>query len=157
MTKSYLRGKVFISSDSSYHSLLLSEVRAKFQGRNPEAGLKQRPRRNVAYWLTPQGLLSPPYYTPQNHLPRGGTTPSGLTPPTSVTNTPILWRLFLNWGSFFPENSSLCQADKTKTETETNKNKQTNQTNKKKKNKPNKQKNLRRKNTIGQSLNFLVH
>jgi hypothetical protein len=40
--------------------------------------LKQGPWRNAAYWSVSHGWLSLLSYTPQNQLPRGDTTHSGL-------------------------------------------------------------------------------
>ena len=41
----------------------------------------QRPWKGAAYWLASPALLSLLSYTTQYHLPRGGTTHSGLGPP----------------------------------------------------------------------------
>lgn len=59
------------------------EVRQKLKA---GAELKQRPRGNAAYWLSLHVLLNLFSYTPQNHQPRGGTTLSGLSFPTSIVN-----------------------------------------------------------------------
>ena len=58
--------------------------------------------------------------TIQYYCSRGGTTHSGLGPLSSITNQESTYRLgyrqsgwkqFLNWGSLYPNDSSLCQTD----------------------------------------------
>jgi len=56
MTESVWRRK---GCDSAYScSVSWRAVRTGTQGRNLEAGMKQRPWRSTAYWLAPNGLLA---------------------------------------------------------------------------------------------------
>ena len=66
------------------YSPLLREAMAGARGRNWRQELKQKPLRNVLYWLAPYGLLSLLSSTTQDNKPKGSTTRSGLGPPTSV-------------------------------------------------------------------------
>lgn len=56
------------------------------QDRNLESGTKAETIEKHCYWLEPRGLLSILSYKTQGHLPRDGTTHSGLDPPTSIIN-----------------------------------------------------------------------
>jgi hypothetical protein len=80
--------------------------------------LMQRPWRGAAFWLASHGLLNLLSYRTQDPQHRGGTTHSGLGPPTLITKKMLyiayglmLWRHFLSWGSLLSDNSSLCQVD----------------------------------------------
>jgi hypothetical protein len=48
--------------------------------------LTQRSWRDAAHWLAPRGLLSLLSYSTQEHLPRVGSTHSGLGSHTSTIN-----------------------------------------------------------------------
>jgi hypothetical protein len=60
-------------------------------------------------------LAQPAFYRSQDHQPKDSTTHNGLDPlPSStkkIASSWILWRHFLNWGSFHSDNSSLYQDD----------------------------------------------
>ena len=61
-------------------------IMGESQGRNLKTGTKAETMRNIAHWLASQALLSWLSYTRQEHLPKGGTIHSGLTPLTSITH-----------------------------------------------------------------------
>lgn len=48
--------------------------------------LEQEHVQNIDFWLAPHGLPSLLSYVTQDHLPKGGSTHSGLNPPTSIIN-----------------------------------------------------------------------
>jgi hypothetical protein len=57
----------------------LKEVRAGTQGRSLDAGAVPEATKRAMYQIAPHGLLSLlSYYTPQDHLPREGSTHSGV-------------------------------------------------------------------------------
>jgi hypothetical protein len=51
------------------------------QGRNLETGGDTEAIEDAVYWIASHGLLRLLSYRTQDHLPRGGTTHSGLGPP----------------------------------------------------------------------------
>lgn len=76
---------------------------------------------NATYWLAPPDILSLFSYTPQDQLPKGGTTLRELCPPTSMliekmpfrhAYRPVSWKYFLSWCSYFSADSSLCEVAK---------------------------------------------
>jgi hypothetical protein len=77
--------------------------------------LRQRPWRDVLYWLASPGLLSLLSYWTQDYQPRDGTIHNGPSHSWSqIEKMPyswILWRHFLKGASFLCDNSSLCQVD----------------------------------------------
>lgn len=120
-TKSNLEEKGFLSLTSR------REVRAETQGGAWRQEVKQRPRGTVLCWFAVRGLLSLLSYPSQDHLPRGGTVHSGLSPPIPIINqendtqaclqgNPM--RRFLNWVFLFPDGSGLCQVEKKNQPTE---------------------------------------
>lgn len=56
------------------------EVRAGTHGRNWKTGIKAEVMMNAAYWFPAFALFIQLLYTFQVHLPRGGTTHSGVGP-----------------------------------------------------------------------------
>lgn len=71
---------------------------------------KLGPHRISLYWFAPHDLLILHAYSTKKHLPRSGTIPSGLAPPTSSINQEIVSQtclqvnlidVFLNQDSFF--------------------------------------------------------
>lgn len=75
---------------------------------------KQRPWENAVCWLAPCSLLSLLSSTIPDRLPGEGTAHGGLRSPTPIISQESLptgqsggRRHFLNWGSLFPDDSSL--------------------------------------------------
>lgn len=61
-----------------YHSLLLKGIREQTEGSDLQAGLKQKPQRRTAYWLSSHGLLILHSYSTHGHMPRADTIHSEL-------------------------------------------------------------------------------
>jgi hypothetical protein len=70
----------------------------------------QRPWRDVLYCLASPGLLSLLSYRTKTTSPEMASHPQGAFPPWSLIEKMsyswISWRHFLNWSSFFCDNSS---------------------------------------------------
>lgn len=71
----------------------------------------ERPWRNTPHWFALCGLLSLLSYTTQDSLSRGGTARSGLGP--THLSTGYLMTVIPQVRGLFPDDSSLCQVDKT--------------------------------------------
>lgn len=118
------------------YSILYFQVMLHHGGKSaqkPKAGTwtweqKQRQQKLPAYWYAFQGLLSLISYTPHDNLPRGGSSQGGLGLCASIIkmmlyrliHRTIWWRHFLSGGSFFSDDTSLCQADRKQNKTNNN-------------------------------------
>lgn len=78
MTESSLGKKGFISP---FSSTLQSVIEGRL-GRTTRQKLMLKPGRNAVHWHAHPAFL----YATQDHMPRVGTTHSGLRPPTSIMN-----------------------------------------------------------------------
>jgi hypothetical protein len=72
--------------------------------------LKQKPRRDAAYWATPRLTFSCLSYS-AHHIIKNDTAHTGLGPPTYISNQendhgPIWCGQLINWVSFFPDVSN---------------------------------------------------
>lgn len=72
--------------------------------------LKQKPRRDAAYWATPRLTFSCLSYR-AHHMIKNDTAHTGLGPPTYISNQendhgPIWCGQLINWVSFFPDVSN---------------------------------------------------
>lgn len=78
--------------------------------------LKQRPRRDAAYWLASSTLFSQLSSITKVYLPTGGSIHSGLGSPTSsikktphrFSRRPIWWKQFISCCPLFPSDSNMC-------------------------------------------------
>jgi hypothetical protein len=124
LTKSNLEGK-------SYFFLQLAVLKGN-QGRNLEAGMEAEAMEQCCLLASSAWFLN----TAQDHPPRDGIVPGDLSSlrrllikkmPYTPADRATRWRHPLSWGSLFPDNPSLGQAEKNKTKqnkTKQNKTKQ---------------------------------
>lgn len=103
--------------------LLLFLILGRFSICRPSCSLTWRSISVSTYWVLELKHILPSltsllsYNTPQDRLPKGGTTQCGLGPPTSLikkmlyrrAHKPIWWRQFVNWE--FPLHSDSSVSD----------------------------------------------
>jgi hypothetical protein len=74
------------SITSTYVSQSSFIIMKRTQDRSRRQELELRPWGSIAYWLAPHGLSNLLSYSTQDHLPKGVTNCSELSPPKSITN-----------------------------------------------------------------------